>query len=342
MNRLKLISANSSERERAQSATAVADLSNEELLDAYSHAVITSAEQISPSVVNLEVSRSVPARGGAPRVAHGSGSGFVFTPDGFIMTNSHVVHGASDIEVTLSDGRRLPATMVGDDPDTDLAVIRVYAPNLVPARLGDSNQLRPGQLVIAVGNPYGFQCTVTAGVVSAIGRSMRSESGRLIDNVIQTDAALNPGNSGGPLVTSRAEVVGVNTAIISSAQGICFATPVNTAKMVAAMLIRDGKVTRSWIGIGAQAVPLPRRFVRFYALPKETGVLVTSIEKASPAQQAGLQERDLIIRFNNETVSNVDDIHRLLSQQLVGKTVPLTVIRRDEKLEKQIVPGPQS
>jgi S1-C subfamily serine protease len=342
MNRLKLISAQFSERESPPSPNGEADLTNEELLDAYSHAVVTSAEQISPSVVNLEVSRSVNARGGAARVARGGGSGFVFTPDGFIMTNSHVVHGADEIEVTLADGRRLPATIVGDDPDTDLAVIRVYAPNLVPARLGDSNQLRPGQLVIAVGNPYGFQCTVTAGVVSAVGRSMRSESGRLIDNVIQTDAALNPGNSGGPLVTSRAEVVGVNTAIISSAQGICFATPVNTAKMVAAMLIRDGKVTRSWIGIGAQAVPLPRRFVRFYGLSKETGVLVTSVEKSSPAQQAGLQERDLIIRFNNQTVSNVDDIHRLLSQHLVGKTVPITVIRRDEKLEKEIVPGAQS
>ena len=342
MNRLKLVSANPGEKENLQYPAGKAYLSNEELLDAYSHAVVTAAEQISPSVVNLEVLRPVQARGGSQQLARGGGSGFVFTPDGFIMTNSHVVHGASAIEVTLADGRRVPATIVGDDQDTDLAVIRVYAPNLVPARLGDSNQLKPGQLVIAVGNPYGFQCTVTAGVVSAVGRSMRSESGRLIDNVIQTDAALNPGNSGGPLVTSRAEVVGVNTAIISSAQGICFATPVNTAKMVAAMLIRDGKVTRSWIGIGAQAVPLPRRFVRFYSLPKETAVLITSIEKSSPAAQAGLAERDLIVRFNDEAVSNVDDMHRLLGQQLVGKTVTITVIRRDEKMEKKIIPTAQS
>ncbi len=342
MKRLKLVSASAGERESQSLPTHRADHSNEELLDAYSHAVVTSAEKISPSVVNLEVLRNIPGRHGAQRLARGGGSGFVFTPDGFILTNSHVVHEATEIEVTLSDGGRFPSTIVGDDPDTDLAVIRIYAPNLVPARLGDSNHLRPGQLVVAVGNPYGFQCTVTAGVVSAVGRSMRSESGRLIDNVIQTDAALNPGNSGGPLVTARAEVVGVNTAIISSAQGICFATPINTAKMVASMLIRDGKVTRSWIGVGAQVVPLPRRFVRFYGLPKETGVLVTSVEKASPAAQAGLQERDLIVGFNDETVSTVDDLHRLLGQQLVGKWISITLIRHDEKIERHIVPAAQS
>src|SRR5712691_2735114 len=249
-------------------------LTDDELLDAYSNAVTTAAARITPSVVNVEVRQQ--ARRGEAR---GGGSGFFFTPDGFILTNSHVVSGASSIEVALTDGTRYAASVVGNDPPPDPAVVRISAPNQVPARLGDSDAIRAGQLVVAVGNPYGFQCTVTAGVVSALGRTMRAQSGRLIDNVIQTDAALNPGNSGGPLVNSRGEVVGVNTAVIRSAQGICFAIAINTAIFVAARLIRDGQISRGYVGVAGQSVPLHRRVVRFYDLPAETGVLVASVEK---------------------------------------------------------------
>ena len=314
---------------------------DEDLLDAYSRAVITAAEKISPSVVYIEVHSPVRSRRAIPRFskeARSSGSGFIFTPDGFILTNSHVVHNSKNIEVTIADGNKYGADLIGDDPDTDLAVIRINAPNLVPAFLGDAQKIRVGQLVVAVGNPYGFQYTVTAGVVSALGRSLRAQSGRLMDDVIQTDAALNPGNSGGPLVNSRGEVIGVNTAMISLAQGICFSTSIDTAKFVASRLIRDGKVSRSYIGLAGQNVPLPRRLVRYYNLAVESGVLVVSFESNSPARNAGLREGDVIIGLDNQPTGGIDDLHKLLTEDRIGQKSSLMIIRGTEKLNLEVIP----
>jgi S1-C subfamily serine protease len=320
------------------------------LLDAYSRAVTAAVEKVSPSVVNVEVhqarrTENSRARNGEPHSGdrRGGGSGFVFTPDGLILTNSHVVHDATHIEVTLSDGRRVPAHTVGDDPATDLAVIRIDligngAPSLQPVHLGDSQQLRPGQMAIAIGNPYGFQSTVTAGVISALGRSLRSYSGRLIEDVIQTDAALNPGNSGGPLVNSQGHVIGVNTATILPAQGLCFAIGINTAKFVASRLLRDGRIRRSYIGISAQTVPIHRRLVRFYNLPKETGVVVVGVEPNSPARTAGVREGDVIVALADKPVAGVDDLHRLLTDAQVGARCELTIIRHTERLTLTIFP----
>jgi S1-C subfamily serine protease len=306
---------------------------DQELLDAYSQAVIGAAESVSPAVVNIETRHHNPGRD-----AGGSGSGFVFTPDGFILTNSHVVHGAGRIDVTQSDGRRCRADLVGDDPDTDLAVIRIDAPNLAPVVLGDSGRIRPGQLVIAIGNPFGFQCTVTSGVVSALGRSIRAQSGRLIDNVIQTDAALNPGNSGGPLVTSRGEVIGVNTAAIRGAQGICFATAINTAKFVAARLIKDGFIRRGHIGVVGQDVELPRRLIRFHNLTVEGGVRVQEVVSGSPAAAAGVLRGDVIVVFSGRPIAGIDQLHRALTEAQVGTHCELVLIRGVEKLQLTVVP----
>ncbi|MGH9943670.1 MAG: S1C family serine protease [Pyrinomonadaceae bacterium] len=323
--------------------------SDEELLDAYSQAVTGAAEMVSPSVVNLEVKYRPPDGTDGARASRrfrrregGGGSGFVFTPDGFILTNSHVVHGASHIELTFADGRRADAELVGDDAETDLAVVRTGAPNLVPARLGDSQSLRPGQLVVAIGNPYGFQYTVTAGVVSATGRSLRARSGRLMDDIIQTDAALNPGNSGGPLVDSRGRVVGVNTAVVLPAQGICFAIAVNTAKYVAGRLIRDGRVRRSYVGVAGQNVPLQRQLVRHYGLRIESGVFVVSIEPASPAERALVLPGDVIIGCAGQPVSGIDVLHKLLTEERVGVPVPLEVLRRNERVTLEITPAESS
>jgi S1-C subfamily serine protease len=328
--------AESTPGEKAAGSTAEPARTDEELLDAYSQAVIGAAEKISPSVVYIEVS---PRRVSSRRPERGgSGSGFVFTPDGFILTNSHVVNEAGRIEVALADGRRTEAELIGDDPESDLAVIRISAPNLVPAAFGNSERIRVGQLVIAIGNPYGFQYSVTAGVVSALNRSLRSRAGRLIDDVIQTDAALNPGNSGGPLVTSHGEVIGVNTAVILPAQGLCFAIAVNTAKFVAAQLIKGGRIRRSYIGVAGQVVPLHRRLIRAHGLGVESGVLVVSIEPESPASRAGVRDGDVIVGYNELPVASIDALHRLLTEERVGVEADLRVLRGVEDLRLPITP----
>ena len=316
---------------------------NSALLDAYSWAVVTAAEKISPSVAKIEVTQIAGrARNGEPRERQGGGSGFVFTPDGLVLTNSHVVHNASRIALSLPDGRHFPAHLIGEDPATDLAVVQIDAGadalGLTVAELGDSQKLRVGQLAIAIGNPYGFQYTVTAGVVSALGRSLRSYSGRLIEDVIQTDASLNPGNSGGPLVSSDGEVIGVNTATIMGAQGLCFAIGINTAKFVATRLLQQGRIRRAYIGVEAQNAPLHRRIVRFYDLPKETGAIVLAAENGSPAQKAGLREGDVIIAFAGQPIAGVDDLHRMLTDAKVEAKTSVTILRRTERLELAIVP----
>src|SRR5437773_5060171 len=301
------------------------------LLDAYSEAVITASERVSPSVVKIEVRQQ--AR------REGSGSGFIFTPDGFILTNSHVVYGTNKIEVALPDGERYEADKIGDDPDTDLAVVRITAPNPIPARLGDSQSIRVGQLVIAIGNPYGFQATVTSGVVSARGRTLRSQSGRLIDDIIQTDAALNPGNSGGPLVTTRGEVIGINTAMILPAHGLCFAIASNTARFVAARLIRDGKIRRGYIGVAGQNVPIPRALARANQMAVSSGVFVTSVEAGSPAAAAGLRDGDVIIACADEIVSGIDELHRHLGEDRIGIATTLTILRGGGRRRVTAVPS---
>jgi len=318
---------------------------HESPLDAYSRAVTRAVDLVGPSVVAIEVRHR--ARAGGPLGARarvpdsrgGSGSGFVFTPDGFILTNSHVVHNAESIEVVLDEGGRRRADLIGDDPETDLAVIRIEAPHLVPARLGDSRRLRVGQLVVAIGNPYGFQATVTAGVVSALGRSLRAASGRLIDNVIQTDAALNPGNSGGPLVTADGDVVGVNSAMILPAQGICFAIAVNTVSFVAAQLIRHGRVRRSMIGIGGETVPVARRVMRFHRLLFGSGVRVLNVQEGSPAGQAGVLEGDVIVGFGDRDIAGIDDLQAALTDQVAGRPHSLTVLRGVERRTLEVVPA---
>ncbi len=297
--------------------------SDAELLDAYSTSVVAVAEAVSPVVVKID------ARGA-------SGSGLIVAADGFVVTNDHVVERANKLEITLADGRTASGAVVGRDPDTDLAVLRVEGDELAAAKLGDSAALRVGQLVVAIGNPYGFRCTVTAGVVSALGRSLRARSGRLIDDVIQTDAALNAGSSGGPLVNSRGEVVGVNTAMILPAHGLCFAIAINTAKWVIGRLLRDGRVRRSYLGIAGQNTSLDRRVARLHGLEGETGVSVLSTEPGGPAQKAGLREGDVVVRIDGHRVRGMDDLQRLLTDEAPSASRTITVIRGVEILERSV------
>jgi len=299
------------------------------LLDAYSQAVVRAVETVGPSVVRVERGR-------------GGGSGVVFTPDGLVLTNNHVVEGAErpgDLDVLLPDGRSLRADVVGRDADTDLAVIRIDAASLSWATFGDSRAVRVGQVAIAIGNPYGFHHSVTTGVVSALGRSLRARSGRMMDDIIQTDAALNPGNSGGPLVTTRGEVIGINTAVILPAQGLCFAIASSTARFIAARLIRDGRIRRSFIGVGGQNVPVPRAMARLNQVAVAAGVLVESIEPRSPAAAAGLREGDVIIGFAGEAVSGIDELVRQLTDDRIGRPASITVLRRGERRQLIVVPA---
>lgn len=312
-----------------------------ELMDAYSKAVCTAVDKVGPSVVKVDVTRTMNRPmifQNAPNEIKGGGSGFIFSREGYILTNSHVVHEADQVLVTLSDGRSYEAKVIGDDPGTDLAVIRIDAPDLTPAELGDSGSLRVGQLVIAIGNPYGFQWTVTAGVVSAVGRSLRTYAGRLMDDIIQTDAALNPGNSGGPLVNSRGEVIGINTAIIMPAQGICFSLPSNIAKLVSQKLIQDGRIRRGYIGIAGQNVTLHEQVVKAHGLQKDTGVLVMSMERGSPAHKAGLLPRDVIVELDGNPVAGIDDMHKLLTEEQIDREAKITALRGYDKLTLSIVP----
>ena len=300
------------------------------LLDAYSAAVIRAVEEVGPAVVRVEGRQ-------------GGGSGVVFTPDGFILTNSHVVgalaNGATAIRVTLPDGRSLPADVIGRDEDTDLAVLRIDGSRLPWARLGDSKAIRVGQVAVAIGNPYGFDHSVTSGVVSALGRSLRARSGRLMDDIIQTDASLNPGNSGGPLVTTVGEVIGINTAMILPAQGICFAIASNTVRFVASRLMRDGRMRRSRIGVAGQQTTIPRSLARAHQMAVSSAVLVTAIEENSPASQAGLLTGDVILAFCGSAVSGVDDLHRLLTEERIGAPAPVVVLRHGERRQLMVVPA---
>ncbi|HEX3036991.1 MAG TPA: trypsin-like peptidase domain-containing protein [Thermodesulfobacteriota bacterium] len=308
----------------------------EEILDAYSQAVIKVAEKVGPAVVSIKTTQEVKAqtpRGIMPFDATGSGSGVIITPDGYILTNSHVVQRTKGLEVLLSDRRSFAAQVVGEDPDTDLAVIRIPASDLPTAKLGDSDRLKVGQLVIAIGNPFGFQASVTSGVVSAIGRTMRSQTGRLIENIIQTDAAINPGNSGGPLVDSHGRVVGINTAIIQYAQGIGFAIPIATARWVAGLLIKEGKIRRAYLGIIGQNKSLNKFELRRHGLDNISGVEIHQIAKGSPSERAGIQAGDVIVSINESTIQGVDDIHRYLAKVEIGTNLKITVLRRGEKLE---------
>ncbi len=314
------------------------DPADAELLDAYSRAVTTAVARVAPAVAHVRVERAARSGRGARSAREGAGSGFLITPDGYLVTNSHVAGGASALEVTLPDGRTAAADIVGDDPDSDLAVLKVGAGDLAWSRFGDASAVRVGQIAIAIGSPYGFQHTVTAGIVSALGRSMRARTGRMLDNILQTDASLNPGNSGGPLVDARGEVIGVNTAVILPAQGICFAIAASTVERVASLLIREGRVRRAYLGIGGQTLALPRRIVRHFALPRESGVRIETIESGSPAGASDLARGDVIVALDDVAVASVDDLQRMLVGDAIGRRVDVRVVRRDRVLAIPVTP----
>ncbi|HET6569754.1 MAG TPA: trypsin-like peptidase domain-containing protein [Rhodothermales bacterium] len=309
--------------------------SDAELLDAYSEAVTGAVDRVRPSVVSINVEH---AARGRRRRGGGSGSGFAFTPDGFVLTNSHVAGSASKIDVLFADGRDYRAELVGDDPDTDLAVLRIDAPTPAHVEFGDSGRVRVGQIAIALGNPYGFQHSVTAGVVSALGRSLRARTGRLMDDVIQTDAALNPGNSGGPLVDTKGRVIGVNTAMILPAQGIAFAVAVNTARLIAGQLIRNGRIRRGSIGVAGQTIELAPAVVRRFGLAERGGVQVIEIVPGSPAERAGLVRGDVVIGHPGGQLTGVDDLLQLLVETSIGQLIPLRVLRQDTEVYVAVVP----
>jgi S1-C subfamily serine protease len=322
------------------SSLVAAGSDDRDLLDAYSRAVTEAVAAVSPAVVKIDIGRRASNdRQRKEPQAGGSGSGFIVAPDGLVITNSHVVDGAASLKVTLPDGRSFRGDVIGNDPDTDLAVVRIDGGTLPWLSLGSSQAIRVGQVAIAIGNPYGFDCSVTTGIVSALGRSLRARSGRLMDDIIQTDAALNPGNSGGPLVTTRGEVIGVNTAMILPAQGLCFAIASDTVRFVVSRLIRDGRIRRSYLGVGGQKVPLPRRLIHHYQLEMTSGVFVVSVEPDSPARTSGLADGDIIIAFADTPVSGVDDLHRLLTEERIGTAVTLTILRGVERRTLTVVPA---
>ncbi len=329
---LKSLSDESSTPSQPSSPTGPED-NDGSLLDAYSETVVSVADEVSPAVVSIEVIQSDTGQPG------GKASGFIFTEDGYIITNSHAVSRYTKMDVVLSDGRKYKGKLIGDDPDTDIAILKINSMDSFPkAKLGDSESVRVGQMAIAIGNPYGFQCTVTTGVVSALGRSIRSQNGRLMDNVLQTDAALNPGNSGGPLVNSRGEVIGVNTALIFPAQGLCFATAINTAKDIARDLIQNGKVKRPYLGIQGQDIKIPRLAIAALGLQSNRGLIVLAVEEHSPAKKAGLKWGDVIIGCNDQRIKGFDDLHKAITKDSIGNPVKLQIVRTLRKFDLNIVP----
>lgn len=310
------------------------------LLDAYSRTIISVSREVSPSVVQIRVNKKPGANRNYPKQQpFGTGSGFIISSDGFIVTNSHVVSNSTKIEVALQDGREFTGKLIGEDPATDIAVVQISAESLRSVRFGNSDNLQVGQLAVAIGNPYGFQYSVTTGVVSALGRTLRSESGRLIDDVIQTDAALNPGNSGGPLVDSHGNIIGVNTAVILPAQGLCFAVSANLARYVVGKLIMEGKVRRGYIGIAGQTIPLNPRSASYHKLTGKSAVLVQSVEPDGPAYNSELEPGDVIVSFGETAVRSIDDLHKLLNDNTIGNKSELTILRRGERLCINVIPA---